>query len=77
MAPSAVDAVIFDIDGMLVGTNEIHVEACQDAFRELGHDVRRARIRPEIGKGGDKLDPANLLARLPQALRLRHRTVRL
>jgi len=58
MRSSAVDAVIFDLDGTLVDTNAAHVEAWQDAFRKLGYDVPRSRILPEIGKGGDKLVPS-------------------
>ena len=49
--------VIFDLDGTLVDTNDFHVEAWHEAFRQLGHDVPRGRIVSEIGKGGDKLVP--------------------
>src|SRR4030095_16737152 len=62
MAPnaSAVDAVIFDLDGTLVDTNDAHVEAWLAAFRDFGYHVPRDRILPEIGKGGDKLVPSVL-----------------
>ena len=53
-------AIIFDIDGTLVDSNESHVEAWQAAFAAHGHDVSRDRIREEIGKGGDKLVPSIL-----------------
>jgi phosphoglycolate phosphatase-like HAD superfamily hydrolase len=53
-----VDAVIFDLDGTLVDTNEAHVEAWHNAFRDVGYHVPRSRILPEIGKGGDKLVPS-------------------
>ncbi|HEX6643702.1 MAG TPA: HAD family hydrolase [Gemmatimonadales bacterium] len=53
-------AIIFDIDGTLVDSNEAHVEAWHTAFASLGHDVSRDRIRDEIGKGGDKLVPSIL-----------------
>jgi HAD superfamily hydrolase (TIGR01509 family) len=53
-------AIIFDIDGTLVDSNEAHVEAWLTAFRSLGHDVSHDRIREEIGKGGDKLVPSVL-----------------
>ncbi len=52
--------VIFDLDGTLVDTNDFHVEAWHEAFRQLGHDVPRSRIVTEIGKGGDKLVPSIL-----------------
>ncbi len=59
MAPNApaVHAVIFDLDGTLVDTNDAHVEAWLAAFRDFGYHVPRDRILPEIGKGGDKLVP--------------------
>ena len=57
---SAVQAVIFDLDGTLVDTNDAHVEAWLAAFRDFGYHVPRSRILPEIGKGGDKLVPSVL-----------------
>lgn len=57
---SAVQAVIFDLDGTLVDTNDAHVEAWLAAFRDFGYHVPRSRILPEIGKGGDKLVPSIL-----------------
>ncbi|MEJ7809222.1 MAG: HAD family hydrolase [Gemmatimonadaceae bacterium] len=69
-------AVIFDIDGTLVDTNDAHVRAWAAAFRKHGEDVTPDRIAPEIGKGGDKLVPALLGARgeekLGDALRASH-----
>ena len=53
-------AIIFDIDGTLVDSNEAHVEAWHLAFAAHGHDVPHERIRVEIGKGGDKLVPSVL-----------------
>jgi HAD superfamily hydrolase (TIGR01509 family) len=58
MNPARAEALIFDLDGTLVDTNEVHVQAWYEAFRDLGHDVPRSRIVPEIGKGGDKLVPS-------------------
>jgi phosphoglycolate phosphatase-like HAD superfamily hydrolase len=62
MTPNAlaVTAVIFDLDGTLVDTNDAHVEAWLAAFRDFGYHVPRSRILPEIGKGGDKLVPSIL-----------------
>jgi HAD superfamily hydrolase (TIGR01509 family) len=50
-------AIIFDVDGTLVDTVDLHAGAWQDAFREFGKDVPFDRIRPQIGKGGDQLMP--------------------
>lgn len=54
------DGIIFDVDGTLFDTNPAHVTAWQRAFSRLGFDVKPERIRPEIGKGGDKLVPTLL-----------------
>jgi HAD superfamily hydrolase (TIGR01509 family) len=48
-------AVLLDIDGTLVDSNDAHAEAWVRAFAEQGRDVEFARVRPLIGKGGDKL----------------------
>ena len=55
-----VKAVFFDIDGTLVDSNDRHVAAWDAAFHERGFTVDRARIRGQIGKGGDLLVPALL-----------------
>ncbi|MFL5577046.1 MAG: HAD-IA family hydrolase [Gemmatimonadaceae bacterium] len=56
----ALDALIFDLDGTLVDTNDAHVEAWARAFTRCGYKVFPDRIRPEVGKGGDNLVPAIL-----------------
>jgi len=53
----AIEAVLFDIDGTLVDSNEQHVNAWAFAFREEGHPQERDDIRAQIGKGGDLLVP--------------------
>ncbi len=53
-------AILFDLDGTLVDTNDMHVEAWQRAFRDHGHDFDRAQIHGQIGKGGDNLVPSLL-----------------
>lgn len=54
------DAVLFDIDGTLLDTNDLHVAAWRRAFEEHGYKIATDRIQREIGKGGDKLVPAIL-----------------
>lgn len=54
---SAPRAVILDIDGTLVDSNDAHAQAWVDALGEAGFDVPFERVRPLIGMGGDKLLP--------------------
>ena len=55
-----ITTLLFDIDGTLVDSNEYHVTAWQEVFREAGHDFPRDQIHGQIGKGGDNLLPALL-----------------
>lgn len=58
-------AVFFDLDGTLVDSNEFHVMAWEEAFRDAGHLAAKEAIRSQIGKGADQLIPA-LLPRLDE-----------
>lgn len=59
MTPTA-KAALFDIDGTLIDSNDLHAQAWHEAIAKFGADVPVARIRPQIGKGGDYLLPAVL-----------------
>src|SRR5690349_22761184 len=48
-------AVIFDVDGTLVDSNDAHARAWVDAFAESGRTIGFAEVRPLIGMGSDKL----------------------
>jgi HAD superfamily hydrolase (TIGR01509 family) len=48
-------AVLFDIDGTLVDSNYLHIEAWSLAFDEVGHPVEAWRIHRSIGLDSDKL----------------------
>jgi HAD superfamily hydrolase (TIGR01509 family) len=50
-------AVIFDVDGTLVDSVDLHARAWLDAFREFGKEVAFEDVRYQIGKGGDQLMP--------------------
>jgi beta-phosphoglucomutase-like phosphatase (HAD superfamily) len=52
-----VKAVIFDVDGTLVDSVDLHAKAWQDAFRDFGFEIELKAIRDQIGKGGDQLFP--------------------
>jgi HAD superfamily hydrolase (TIGR01509 family) len=49
--------VILDIDGTLMDTNYLHIEAWEQAFEEVGERLPRSRIHRQVGKGSDKLIP--------------------
>ena len=49
--------ILFDIDGTLVDSVDLHAEAWQVIFRRHGKEVPFQAIREQIGKGGDKLLP--------------------
>jgi len=53
-------AVIFDVDGTLVDSVDLHARAWQDAFREYGREAPFEDVRYQIGKGGDQLMPVFL-----------------
>ena len=52
-----IKAVIFDVDGTLVDSNRLHVEAWQEAFRGHGKEVGYTELHEQMGKGGDQLMP--------------------
>ncbi len=53
-------AVIFDVDGTLIDSVDLHAKAWQDAFGEYGREIPFDDIRGQIGKGGDQLMPVFL-----------------
>jgi HAD superfamily hydrolase (TIGR01549 family) len=53
-------AVIFDVDGTLVNSVDLHAQAWVDAFQEFGHQISFGAVREQIGKGGDQLLPVFL-----------------
>jgi HAD superfamily hydrolase (TIGR01509 family) len=50
-------AALFDVDGTLVDTNDLHTAAWREVFVRYGHDFPLQTIREQIGKGGDNLIP--------------------
>jgi HAD superfamily hydrolase (TIGR01549 family) len=55
-----VEAVIFDVDGTLIDTNDLHVASWVETFRRFGHAVAPEAVRGQIGKGSDQLMPVFL-----------------
>jgi HAD superfamily hydrolase (TIGR01509 family) len=55
-----IKAVLFDVDGTLVDSVDLHARAWVDTFHEFGRDVPFDEVRGQIGKGGDELMPVFL-----------------
>lgn len=53
-------ATIFDVDGTLVDSVDLHARAWQEALVKFGHPVTFEQARSQIGKGGDQLIPVFL-----------------
>ncbi|EIZ82697.1 HAD family hydrolase [Methylobacterium sp. GXF4] len=53
-------AVIFDIDGTLLDSVDLHAQAWVEAFAHFGVETDAAKVRSQIGKGGDELMPVFL-----------------
>ena len=56
-------ALLLDIDGTLVDSNDKHADCWVQAFAHFGKTVEWQTIRQQIGKGGDLLVPDTLNAR--------------
>jgi len=52
-----IKAIIFDIDGTLVDSVDLHARAWQETFKHFGKQIPFADVRRQIGKGGDQLMP--------------------
>jgi HAD superfamily hydrolase (TIGR01509 family) len=50
-------AAVFDIDGTLLDSVDLHAESWREVFENHGRVVPLERIRAQIGKGGDQLLP--------------------
>src|SRR5438046_2252502 len=51
-------AVIFDIDGTLIDSVDLHARSWVDAFARFGAEVRLEDVRGHIGEGADRLIPS-------------------
>jgi membrane protein len=54
------EAILFDIDGTLVDSNDGHVLAWEEAFAGQGFRFPRETIHAQLGKGADMLVPSLL-----------------
>jgi HAD superfamily hydrolase (TIGR01549 family) len=51
------DAVLFDVDGTLIDSVDLHAKAWQETLAHFGKRVAFEEVRAQIGKGGDQLLP--------------------
>lgn len=56
-------AILLDIDGTLIDSNDKHTDCWVEAFAHFGKPIERKVMREQIGKGGDLLVPDLLDAR--------------
>lgn len=52
-----VRAVLLDVDGTLIDSNDAHARAWVDVGDEFGYDIEFGRVRWLIGMGGDRVLP--------------------
>jgi HAD superfamily hydrolase (TIGR01549 family) len=50
-----IKAVIFDIDGTLIDSVDLHAKAWVEALKHFGHEIAFQDLRSQIGKGGDQI----------------------
>src|SRR5215218_2583024 len=50
-----IKAVIFDVDGTLIDTVDLHAACWVEALGHFGYDIPVEDIRVQIGKGGDQI----------------------
>lgn len=48
-----IKAVIFDVDGTLVDSVDLHAQAWVEALKKHGYDFPHEQLRQQIGKGGE------------------------
>jgi HAD superfamily hydrolase (TIGR01509 family) len=50
-------AFLFDVDGTLIDSVDLHAKAWQKTLAHFGFDIPYEQVRSQIGKGGDQLLP--------------------
>ena len=50
-------AFIFDVDGTLIDSVDLHAQAWQETLAHFGFEIPYEQVRGQIGKGGDQLMP--------------------
>jgi beta-phosphoglucomutase-like phosphatase (HAD superfamily) len=63
------EAVIFDIDGTLIDSVDLHAQSWVETFDRFGVQASFADVRQHIGEGADRLIPAFVPADMLSSLR--------
>ncbi|WP_152716837.1 HAD family hydrolase [Microvirga tunisiensis] len=50
-----IKAVLFDIDGTLIDSVDLHAKAWVEALKHFGHEIAFQDLRSQIGKGSDQI----------------------
>jgi phosphoglycolate phosphatase-like HAD superfamily hydrolase len=58
--PHMIQCIIFDVDGTLVDSVDLHARAWQETLSEFGKQIPFEQMRSQIGKGGDQILPVFL-----------------
>src|SRR3954464_6908354 len=58
LRPAVLKAVIFDSDGTLIDSVDLHARSWVDSFARFGVEVTFEDVRRHIGEGADRLIPA-------------------
>ena len=62
-----IKAILCDMDGTLLDSNNLHAESWQRCFEQFGIHVTTGEVARQIGKGGDQMLPVFVdKARLPE-----------
>jgi HAD superfamily hydrolase (TIGR01509 family) len=56
-AARPLEAVLLDVDGTLLDSNDAHAQAWSDTFKESGLEIGSETVRSLVGMGSDKLLP--------------------
>jgi beta-phosphoglucomutase-like phosphatase (HAD superfamily) len=57
-----IKGAVFDIDGTLIDSVDLHASTWDEAFTKFGYSVSFEQARSQIGEGGDQLIPILLAA---------------
>ena len=69
MRQRSAEGGVFDIDGTLIDSVDLHAQSWLETFKRFGVQARFADVRRHIGEGADRLIPAFVPAEMPHDIR--------